>query len=47
MQRRSEAHYENAMIAVIPRVHNLTVVTRNLADFQEFGVALLNPFEHR
>lgn len=46
MHRRSDTLYEDAMIAAIARVHNLTVVTRNLADFQEFGVALLNPFEH-
>lgn len=39
--------YADVTIAAIARVHNLTVVTRNLADFQEFGVALLNPFEHR
>ena len=47
MHRRSDTLYEDAMIAAIARVHNLTVVTRNLADFQEFGVALLNPFKHR
>lgn len=47
MHRRSDTLYEDAMIAAIARVHNLTVVTRNVADFQEFGVALLNPFEHR
>jgi toxin FitB len=47
MHRRSDTLYEDAMIAAIARVHNLTVVTRNVADFQEFGVALFNPFEHR
>ena len=47
MHRRSDTLYEDAMIAAIARVHNLTVVTRNVADFREFGVALLNPFEHR
>ncbi len=47
MHRRSDTLYEDAMIAAIARVHNLTVVTRNGADFQEFGVALFNPFEHR
>jgi predicted nucleic acid-binding protein len=45
MHRRSDTLYEDAMIAAIARVHNLTVVTRNVADFQGFGVALLNPFE--
>ncbi len=33
------------MIAAIARVHQLTVVTRNTRDFQDFGVKLLNPFE--
>ena len=47
MHRRSDTLYEDAMIAAIARVHNLTVVTRNGADFQEIGVALFNPFEHR
>ncbi len=47
MHRRSDTLYEDAMIAAIARVHNFTVVTRNGADFQEFGVALLNPFKHR
>ena len=47
MHRRSDTLYEDAMIAAIARVHNLTVVTRNVADFQELGVALFNPFEHR
>jgi predicted nucleic acid-binding protein len=45
MHRRSETLYEDAMIAAIARVHQLTVVTRNIRDFQDFGVALLNPFE--
>ena len=47
MHRRSDTLYEDAMIAAIARVHDLTVVTRNGADFQEFGVALFNPFEQR
>lgn len=47
MHRRSDTLYEDAMIAAIARVHDLTVVTRNGADFLEFGVALFNPFEHR
>ncbi len=36
---------EDAMIAAIARVHQLTVLTRNIRDFQDFGVELLNPFE--
>lgn len=45
MHRRSETLYEDAMIAAIARVLQLTVVTRNIRDFQDFGVELLNPFE--
>ncbi len=33
------------MIAVTAIVHRLTVVTRNVRDFGQLGVALLNPFE--
>ncbi|MES2919304.1 MAG: type II toxin-antitoxin system VapC family toxin [Pseudomonadota bacterium] len=38
--------YEDAMIAAIARVHQLTVVTRNTADFASLGVTLLNPFKY-
>lgn len=34
------------MIAAIARVHQLTVVTRNTADFASLGVTLLNPFKY-
>jgi hypothetical protein len=44
MHRKSETLYEDAMIAATARVHGLTVVTRNVADFQSLEVALLNPF---
>jgi predicted nucleic acid-binding protein len=33
------------MIAATAQVHGLTVVTRNLRDFQVFGVPLLDPFQ--
>ena len=45
MHRRSDTLYEDAMIAATAAVHNLTVVTRNVADFQPFGVRVLNPFK--
>jgi toxin FitB len=45
MHRRSDTVYEDAMIAATARVHGLTVVTRNVADFTAFGVPLLNPFQ--
>ena len=44
MHRSSGTLYEDAMIAATARVHGLTVVTRNVADFMGFGVKLLNPF---
>lgn len=44
MHRKSDTLYEDAMIAATARVHGLTVVTRNVADFNALGVAVLNPF---
>lgn len=37
----------DALIAATALVHNLTVATRNLADFQPMGVDLLNPWARR
>ena len=45
MHRRSDTLYEDAMIAATATVHNLTVVTRNVADFEQFNVRVLNPFK--
>lgn len=42
--RRTE---RDALIAATAIVHGLTVVTRNVADFEPVGVALLNPWEAR
>ena len=44
MHRKSDTLYEDAMIAATAQVHGLTVATRNVADFEALGVAVLNPF---
>lgn len=45
MYRKSDTVIEDAMIAATAKVHGLTVVTRNVADFKAFKVPLLNPFK--
>ena len=35
----------DAIIAATAQVHGLAVVTRNIADFETFGVSLVNPWE--
>jgi len=44
MHRRKEDLIEDAMIAATAAVHNLTIVTRNIRDFEGMGVRTLNPF---
>jgi toxin FitB len=44
MHRVSNTLYEDAMIAATARVHQFTVVTRNVTDFKPFKVNILNPF---
>jgi hypothetical protein len=44
MHRRPDALIEDAMIAATAAIHGLTVVTRNVRDFEVFGVRTLNPF---
>ena len=44
MHRKSDTVYEDAMIAATAKLANLTVVTRNIADFKGFNVPLLDPF---
>jgi predicted nucleic acid-binding protein len=39
--------FEDAMIAATAKVRGLTVVTRNVRDFQQFPVQVLNPFSIR
>ena len=38
-------HSIDKQIAAIALIHDLTVVTRNVADFSETGARLFNPFE--
>ncbi|MDE9499064.1 type II toxin-antitoxin system VapC family toxin [Xenorhabdus bovienii] len=35
----------DALIAAMALVHGMTIVTRNVADFQSTGVSILNPWE--
>ena len=47
MHRKSDSLAEDAMIAAIAMLHRLTVVTRNVRDFEQLGLSPLNPFEER
>jgi len=47
MNRRSRAHEADGLIAATAQVHALTVATRNISDFADFGVATFNPFGYR
>ena len=41
---RPDHHLEDALIAATALVRGLRVVTRNVRDFEPFGVQLINPF---
>ena len=44
MHGQSDTLMQDALIAAVATVHRLTVVTRNIRDFQHFGIPTLNPF---
>lgn len=44
MHRRPDHHLEDALIAATALVRGLTVVTRNVDDFEPFAVPVINPF---
>lgn len=45
MPHKSIQLIQDAMIAATARVHNLTVATRDEADFKQFAVTIVNPFK--
>ncbi len=45
MHRKPPRLIEDAMIAATAAVHGLTVVTRNVRDFDGLGIATFNPFD--
>ena len=47
MHRQPDHHLEDALIAATALVFDLKVSTRNTADFERFGVDLVNPFTAR
>jgi predicted nucleic acid-binding protein len=47
IHRTGNDHIEDAMIAATARVHGLKVVTRNVRDFEQFGVEVVNPYSSR
>lgn len=44
MHRQTNTVYEDAMIAATALMHKLTIVTRNVRDFERFDVRIFNPF---
>ena len=44
MYRRADHHLEDALIAATALVRGLTVVTRNVHDFEPFAVPVIDPF---
>jgi predicted nucleic acid-binding protein len=47
IHRKTDDLIEDAMIAATAAVHNLTIVTRNVRDFDRFEARTLNPFDQQ
>jgi toxin FitB len=45
MHRKSDRLFEDGMIAATATVHSLTIVTRNVRDFEGLAVRTFNPFD--
>jgi hypothetical protein len=45
LQAPNPRPYRDALIAATAIVHGMTLVTRNVRDFESTGVALLNPWQ--
>ena len=46
MHGKSQTLILDALIASVAIVNSLTVVTRNVRDFEQLGVPILNPFDY-
>jgi toxin FitB len=44
MHRQSDDLIEDALIAATALVHDFTVVTRNVRDFERLGARVFDPF---
>ena len=47
MHRQSDTLIQDALIGAVAIVNRLVVVTRNVRDFEQLGVPVLNPFAGR
>ena len=47
LQEKHKGDYEqaDAQIAAIARVHDFAIATRNIKDFENCGLRLINPFD--